>query len=367
MNYSEQHSHRWAWVFKTAYDKLDISLKTKDSTIRSKMMNQVVYGDLEKENPEKILPGVFMWIPYYRGVQGEMMIRYKCIKNAYKGFIDEDLIHENAVLMHKLFLDDVKKLSKVGGFLDFNQVLELSKDGQVESFRMPEDWVERYQDIRDRTLLALENLSFSKELLQEWMLFALRGVITYNFWLAKQAYLSFQIIDTIGEESFQKLIDESKDDFGWIVSREFFFHTMQRAGVEGEELYKMGRFAMFCDQIMESMDREKGEGVIKARASILHNCELFQGIRTPALKEGRSDSIIGMIVCDYCENHGKKNAAIFTPPDQHPNYKRIESFGYGNTRCVFHSDFSEGDDEEMDRFMEAQEIVFGEEEYELWD
>ena len=124
---------------------------------------------------------------------------------------------------------------------------------------------------------------------------------------------------------------------------------------------------MYCDQIIVSSDREKAEGVNKARKSVLKNCELYQGIRTPAEYAGRSLSMIGAIVCDYCENHGKKNSAIFTPPDQHADYRRIESFGYGDQQCVFYNDFTDGDDEEMDRFMEAQDIVFGDEEYESWD
>jgi len=367
MHYEELHTHRWAWVFAAAFERLQEAFNTENEDRKKALMCQVVHGDLEKEIPEEVMPGVLMWLPYYRGVQGEMITRFQSIRNGYEGPINEKEIDKQSLESHRMFLDDVNALCAQKGFLSPNQVTQLGDGGAIENYRIPGNWVEIYQSLRERTLAALEKSELTIDILQEWMLNVLRGLITYNYWLARQAFLSFQIIDAIGLPGFQKLIDDTKEDFGWRVSREFFYHTMQRAGVDGQELYKMGRYAMFCDQIMVSGDREKPEGVIKARESILKNCELYQGIRTPAEYAGKSLDLIGPIVCDYCENHGKKNAAIFTPPDQHPNYNRIESFGYGDTRCVFHSDFTEGDEDEMDRFMEAQEIVFGEEEYESWD
>jgi hypothetical protein len=367
MHYDVVHTHRWSWVFDQSYQRLLKANAAENDEEKHCLMEQIVHGDLCDDRPDEILPGVLMWLPYYRGVQGEMDTRYTCIRDAYDGEIDEALVDEQSLACHKMFLEDVKTIVEEKGFLSFGQVTAMSADGIVDRYRMPDDWAETYQTMRAEILDALETNSITVTQLQEWMLYCLRGLITYNYWLARQASLAYWIADQDGNEALKELIEKSKNDFGWLVSRVFFHDTMQRAGVEGAELYKMGRYAMFCDQIMLAGDREKADGVLKARESILKNCELYQGIKTPADYLNKSPDLIGVIVCEYCENHGKKNAAIFTPPDQHPDYRRIESFGYGDNRCVFHNDFTEGDDDEMDRFMEAQEIVFGDEEYEAWD
>jgi hypothetical protein len=364
MYFDEKHTHRWAWAFQKAHQLLTAAHASADPEEKHRLMSLVVEGDLEKENPQEILPGVVMWLPYYRAVQGEMETRFRCLRQFYEGEVDEAAVDEGSLKLHQMFLDDVKALTEKYGFLDFAQVQALSPSGEVEGFRMPETWVEDYQAMRQAALEALEADQFTVEQLQDWMLYVLRGLITYNYWLGRQALLADQIYQAAGREGLQTVIDESKEDFGWMVSRVFFHDTFSQVGLEGGELYRLGRYAMFCDQVMVTTDREKAEGVLKARATVIENCELYQAIKTANGLTGFPDDLIGLVVCDYCENHGQKNSAIFTPPDQNPDYRRIESFGYGDDRCLFYNDFTEGDDDAFDRFMEAQEIVFGEDDYE---
>jgi hypothetical protein len=365
MHFDEKHTHRWAWAFRRAHELLETGLASANAPERQRLMGLVAHGDLEKEDPEEILPGVIMWLPYYRAVQGEMETRYRCIRENYDGEVDQDAVNAGALKLHEMFMADVRDLAEKYGFLNFADIQALSPSGGVDGFRMPETWIEDYQTMRQAALDALEARDFSIPQLQEWMRYALRGLITYNYWLGRQAMLAQQIYQTAGKDGLQAVIDNSKEDFGWMVSRVFFYDTFQQVGLEGAELYRLGRFAMFCDQVMVTTDREKGADVLKARATTIQNCELYQAIKTASGMTGFPEDLIGVVVCDYCENHGQKNSAIFTPPDQHPDYRRIESFGYGDARCLFYNDFTEGDDDEFDRFMEAQEIVFGEDEYEL--
>lgn len=364
MHFNKKHTHRWAWAFRTAYQLLKKANLTDDPAEKHRLMSLVVHGDLEKEDPADILPGVLMWLPYYRAVQGEMETRYFCLRQFYDGPLDDGAIDWGCMKHHQMFMEDVHHLIEAHDFLPVADLKTLSPTGDIDNYRMPETWVEDYQALRDATLVSLEENNFSIDQLQKWMLYSLRGLITYNYWLGRQAMLADQIYRTVGADGLEDLINRSKEHFGWMVSRVFFHDTFQQVGLEGAELYRLGRYAMFCDQVMVTTDRDKPQGVNKARATTIQNCELYQAIKTAGKITDFPENLIGLVVCDYCENHGQKNSAIFTPPDQHPDYRRIKSFGYGDDCCLFYNDFTEGDDDEFDRFMEAQEIVFGEDDYE---
>ncbi len=360
MNYNEFHSHKWSAVFQDAYQRLQKANEEKAAGNLVKAQEdfaKIQKGDFS--DPEAIYPGVTMWVPYFRAVQGEMALRYQTLRANFTGTLDEANLEKVSRELFELFLSDARELLKRYGYLDPALVDEIAADGPEET-GMPADWLEHYQDLSQRTELAVQQLDFSLALLQEWMALSLRGVLNYNFNLNRQAVLAGQMINQVGVDGLAEMIAHTREEFGWKVSQVFFRDTFGKLGLEQDQLYQLGRYAMFSDQILRSLDADiSGEGILKARLSRVENCQLYSNFLTAGQILGHPVEHLSVAICEFCESHGQKNAALFTPPDMRPEYTRKQSVAYGADACLFQSVYYAGD--EMDRFMEANEIIFAEE------
>ena len=357
MHYNEFHSHKWSRVFSEACQRQQKLEAAQEDEQRKELAAKIWQGDFSDQ--ENIFPGVSMWVPYYKAVEGEMELRFHCLREFYSGNVDQDKLAGESEQLHKMLLEDVKELVTRYGFLDIQSIEDLSV-GEPADVRMPEDWAEQYKQLSSESEKYVSEGRFPLEFLQQWFLFALKGIINYNYNLNLQALLSGQIVSAGGEESLKKVLDDSRETFGWRVSRVFFVDTFPKLGIDQSQLFELGRYAMFCDQRMSTTEEDPpDESVVKVKASVLENCQLYSNFKTAAETFALELGVIGLAICDYCEEHGQKNAAIFTPPDMQPNYKRIKSLALGDEHCLYRNFYKDEDD--MDRFLEAQERLAEEE------
>lgn len=361
MNYDEKHSHKWSRVFSDAWRRLaaaEAKASAGETEAAREGLRRIRDGDFSDQ--EAIFPGVAMWVPYFRAVQGEMALRYRTLlANFPGGRPDARAADDLSARMFPLFVDDVRELLARDGRLDPAVAGKLAAEGPG-GVGMGEDWIDRYRELKERTDRAIEGIAFPRDLLGDWMVLSLRGLLAYNRDLNRQAALAAQVLAAHGERGLRELVAGTREEFGWKVSQVFFRDTFGKLDLPQDQLYSLGRYAMFADQALRSFDAGvEGEGVVKARVSRVENCQLYSNFELAARLTGHPVEKLGIAICEYCESHGQKNAALFTPPDLVPDYARQASIAFGAEACLFRSVYRAGDG--MERFMEANDIIFAEE------
>jgi|GEM_PF-6734947 len=359
MKYSEKHSFKWTKILNDAYMRMGEAQKKLNAGDREGYADgclKIVKGDFSDET--KIYPGTTIWIPYFIAECGEMDLRYKTIRENAPCEIDDDSVEETTKELQKIYLEDTLSVVAKYGFIEDVRLKAIFEKG-VDKQKPAETWLDDLGSLRKETELAIEDNKFDMDMLKTWMEWAIGLIYYYNYNLNRQGLMCAHILEKCGDDALAKMIDETKDDFGWDVSRVFFTDTFFKLGMPQDELYATGRYSMFCDQTLSGGDYEcDEENIEKARQSLIQNCQLYSNFKTVAEHIGVDFKRLCVGICEYCADHGQKNQNIFTPPDMKPEYIKARSLGAGDACCEFISKYYEDlEDDQMDRFMEAQERI----------
>ncbi len=360
MNYPEFHSHKWAKTFakaKTLLEQANALYQQGQVDEAKQSLDKLYNGDFANEND--IFPGLKISGPYWRGVDGEMNLRFDVLYE-YSGWpelVDLPEFKNSVDHYYRLFLDDVKSIVETRNLLPYSK-LEPFTDS-YQTLKLGDGWVEIYNTLCAKTESALELGLMSPELLDEWFVYFLRGIIGYDHGLILQGVFSRMVIQNRGFETLVKVVAASAEDFGWRVSRLFFAKIYPEAGIDGMVLRQLGRYGMFADQDIETAEirpPEDDEETPAYKSTIFRNCEergIFERISADS---GIPLGKLGVGICIHCAEHAKKNTEIFVPPDKRPVLRMARSLGLGDESCLFETiTYPEPD---MERFMIAQEQVF---------
>lgn len=364
MNFPEIHSHKWALTFAKAKQYLERanSFYQQGHVEAAREALGLMYnGDFENEND--IYPGLKIAGPYWRGVDGEMNLRFDVLYE-YSNWPELKALPEfkdSVEHYFRLFLADVKELVETRQLLAYSKLEPYTTS--FDTLKLGDGWVALYQGLCARTEKALETGDMPADLLDEWFVYFLRGIVGYDYGLILQGVFSRMVIEQRGFETLVKVVASSADDFGWRVSRLFFAKIYPQAGIEGMMLRQLGRYGMFADQDLKTTEVRPPEGDEETpvyKSTVFFNCEergIFERI---SVDSGIPLSKLGIGICIHCAEHGKKNTEIFVPPDQRPVLRMIRTLGLGDESCLFETiTYPEPD---MERFMNAQEQVFYSEE-----
>lgn len=359
MKYSEKHSFKWTKIFNDAYERMSEAQKklaSGDKDGYAQSCTKILKGDFE--NQSKIYPGTVIWIPYFIAECGEMDLRYKTLRENAPCEIDDASIEKNTKELQEIYLKDTITVVSQFGFIATAK-LKAIFEKSVDEKKPATTWLDDLGALRKETEEAIESGAFDMTALEKWMEWAIGLIYYYNYNLNRQGLICSQIIEKGGDEALAKIIEETKDEFGWNVSRVFFTNTFFKLGMPQDELYATGRYSMFCDQTLSGEDYEcDEENIEKARRSLIQNCQLYSNFKTVAEHVGVDFKRLCVGICEYCADHGQKNQNIFTPPDMRPEYIKAKSLGAGNECCEFISKYYEDiEDDQMERFMDAQEAI----------
>lgn len=360
MYFSEYHSHKWALTFakvKGFADKANrFYLENRIDEAREQL-KLLYYGDLADEN--NIYPGLKIAGAYWRAVEGEMNLRYEVLYE-FSGWpeIKEMEDFKSGVEQYfRRFLDDVRQIMETRKLVSYSKLQPYTVD--FDTLKLGDGWVKTYNSLCEQTEKALEIGKIDPELIDDWFIYCLRGIVAYDYGLIRQGILSKMVIEQKGFERLKEIVDASADEFGWRVTRLFFSDIYPKAGIEGMMLRQLGRYGMFADQDLatkEILPPEGDEESPKIKTTEFFNCE-ERGVFEPISKDsGIPLCKLGLAVCIYCADHGKKSAFLFTPPDVRPEQKMIRALGLGDESCLFETKIYPEPD--MERFMEAQDKVF---------
>lgn len=360
MHFPEVHSHKWARTFAKAKEHAAAAnafFQEGKIEEAKKQLEGMYHGDLQDEN--NIYPGLKIAGAYWRAVEGEMNLRFQVLFE-HAGWPDvQDLPEFKDGVEHyfRLFLDDVKEIVESRKLLPYARFAPFATD--FDTVKLGDAWVGLYNDLCTDTQAAMETGFMPPELLDRWFVYCLRGIVAYDYGLIRQGILSRMIIDHEGFDRLKQIVEESADEFGWRVSRLFFAQIYPQAGIEGLMLRQLGRYGMFADQDLvtkEIRPPAEDEETPVHKTTEFFNCE-ERGIFEPISKDsGIPLSKLGLAVCVYCADHGKKNAEIFVPPDSRPVQRMVRALGLGAESCLFETDIYPEPD--MERFMNAQDQVF---------
>lgn len=360
MNFPEVHSHKWARTFAKAKQHMEQAnslFRQGEVDAARQELERMYNGDLENAND--IYPGLKIAGAYWRAVEGEMNLRFEVLFEHCDWPNVQDLAEfkDGVERYFRLFLDDVKEMVETRRLLSYSKLEPYTTN--FDTIKLGDGWVDLYQNLCTRTEAALEAGEMAGELLDEWFVYCLRGIVAYDYGLIRQGILSRMIIEHRGFEALQKIVASSADEFGWRVSRLFFAQIYPRAGIEGMMLRQLGRYGMFADQDLKTTEARPPEGDEETpvyKSTEFYNCE-ERGIFEPISNDSRIPlSKLGLAVCVYCADHAKKNTEIFVPPDQRPVLRMTRALGLGDESCLFETEIYPEPD--MERFMNAQDQVF---------
>ncbi|MBI4834101.1 MAG: hypothetical protein HY811_04680 [Planctomycetes bacterium] len=350
-NYPEFHSHRWARNLKEAgeraHNKTNLDLLYK--------------GDFA--NPRKIFPGLKVMAAFWKSEEEMMRCRFDVMAEYAKmpELTQGKDFSENLKISFDKFIQDVKELVKRNKILPEKSLEEAIKANPPKT---PDNWADILKQLFKDTEKAVAEGNMPEELLNRWLIFCLQGIIAYNYGLIKQAVLCGLILKKHGEKKMDEIIEKSRDDYGWRLSRIFFREVFPAADItDMTDLQTLGRYGMFADQEVITEEKmppaDKKDTEPKVKTSQFLNCQeysifdtVFKLMKVPVNHAG-----VGM--CAYCEEHGRKNTQLFVPPSMHPETKLLQALALGADKCIFETKLYPAND--MERFMEAQNKVFGEE------
>lgn len=360
MYFPEYHSHKWALTFAKAKDfaekanRLYLDNKIDEAKAQLKLL---YYGDLANDN--NIFPGLKIAGAYWRAVEGEMNLRYDVLYE-FSGWpeIEEREDFKSGVEhYYRLFLEDVRHIVESRRLVPYAKLYPYT--GNFDTLKLGNGWAQIYKSLCEQTEKALEIGTINPDLIDDWFVYCLRGIVAYDYGLIRQGILSKLVIEQKGFERMKEIVDASADEFGWRVTRLFFADIYPQAGIEGMMLRQLGRYGMFADQDLATKEIRPPDGDEEAptiKTTEFFNCE-ERGVFEPISKDsGIPLSKLGMAVCIYCADHGRKSALLFTPPDMRPEQRMIRALGLGEESCLFETKIYPEPD--MERFMEAQDKVF---------
>lgn len=361
MKYNEKHSFKWIKIFADAYARMlevDKKLAAGDKEGYAQGCMQILKGDFSDE--KKIYPGTTIWIPYFIAECGEMELRHKMLFENAPVDIDEKQVNTITKELQAFYLEDAVSVVAKYGFISEDKLRAVFAKG-VDKQKPTTKWLEDLTALRKESEQAIEEYTFNMDVLHKWMEWAIGLIYYYNYNLNRQGLICVQILEQTDDEGLADLIEKTKDEFGWAVSRVFFTDTFFKLGMPQDELYATGRYSMFCDQTLSGSELEcDEENIEKVRQSLIENCQLYSNFKTVAEHMGVDFRKLCVGICEYCADHGQKNQNIFTSPDQKPVYIKARSLGAGDECCEFISKYYEDEeDDQMERFMEAQEMIQG--------
>jgi len=360
MNFSEVHSHKWALTFAKAkkYADLAATLYQQGRVDEARAeLDRLYNGDLTNEND--IYPGLKIAGPYWRGVDGEMNLRFEVLYEFSNWPELQDLpeFKDSIERYFRLFLADVRAIVESRGLLDYSKLEPHT--ASFDTLKLGDGWVALYQDLCARTEAALQTGDLPPGLLEAWFVYSLRAIVAYDYGLIRQGVLSRLMIEQRGFEGLVKLVAASAEEFGWRVSRLFFAQIYPQAGIDGMLLRQLGRYGMFADQDLKTTEIRPPQGDEETpvyKSTLFFNCEERGIFELIAADSGIPLSKLGVGICIHCAEHAKKNTEIFVPPDQRPALRMTRALGLGDETCLFETlTYPEPD---MERFMNAQDQVF---------
>jgi len=362
MNFSEYHSHKWsknlAEVKRRAQEINALYKKGNAKDAQDKL--SVLYNG-EFKDEKKIFPGLKVMAVFWKAEEEMMRCRFETKEKAAKDLhlTDTDEFRNNLKSVWQKYTEDITELVKKNSLLDDKRAgLIINKYPP----QMGSDWSDVLKGLMSQTETAIKKGEISDALIDKWLAFCLDGILAYNFGLARQAVLSAMIINKFSEDKLRQIVADSRDEYGWLVSRKFFVEVFPAAGItDMMDLQTIGRYGMFSDQDLATSETvpppDKRASEPKIKRTEFFNCQEFSMFETTFKMLGVKVKFIGIAMCPYCEEHGKKNVQVFVPPSMRPEVKMTTSLGMGNKSCVFETKLYPADD--MERFMQAQEKVFG--------
>lgn len=362
MNYPEYHSHKWAKNFKEAVQrehKADELAKSGKTGEAKEELNLLYAGDFRDE--KKIFPGLKVMAPYWKAEDAMMRCRFEAMAEhtTLPDPAKDKEFNDNVKKFYQDFIDDVRALIKRDKTLD-----EKYLNGIIGTYppQMPDDWATQLKNLMSETEAVINSGKMDSVLLERWLVFCLNGIIAYNFGLIKQAVLAGLTIRKSGEAGIKELVDKSRDDYGWRVSKAFFVEVFPAVNItDVTDLQVIGRYGMFADQdlitkeILPPTDKKDKEPKVKTTEFL--NCQEYSIFDTVLKNMKAPVKHSGIAMCAYCEEHGKKNTQIFVPPSMKPVVKMLQTLAMGDKSCIFETKLFPGDD--MERFLAAQSKVFG--------
>jgi len=362
MNFSEYHSHKWsknlAEVKKRAQEINALYKKGNPKEAQDKL--SILYtGEFKDE--KKIFPGLKVMAVFWKAEEEMMRCRFETKEKAAQGLhlTDTDEFRNNLKTVWQKYTEDITGLVKKYSLLD-----EKISGPIIKKYppQMDSNWSDILKGLMSQTEAAVKEGKISDTLIDNWLAFCLDGILAYNFGLARQAVLSAMILNKFSEAKLKQIVADSKDEYGWLVSKKFFVEVFPAAGItDMMDLQTIGRYGMFSDQDLTTSETipppEKRATEPKVKRTEFFNCQEFSMFETTFKMLGVKTEHIGIAMCPYCEEHGKKNVQLFVPPSMRPEVKMTTSLGFGNKSCAFETKLYPADD--MERFMQAQEKVFG--------
>lgn len=360
MFFPEYHSHKWALFFAKAKgfaekaNRLYQENKVEEAIAELKLL---YFGALD--NPNDIFPGLKIAGAYWRAVEGEMNLRYDVLfeYSDWPEVESSEAFKDGVEHYFRLFLKDVEEIVEGRTLVPYAKLKPYTAN--FDTLKLGDSWVGVYKSLCERTEKALEIGQIAPELLDEWFVYCLRGIVAYDYGLIRQGILSKLVVQQKGFERLKEIVDKSADDFGWRVTKLFFADIYPKAGIDGMMLRQLGRYGMFADQYLTTKEIRPPAGDEETPAiktTEFHNCE-ERGVFEPISRDsGIPLSKLGLAVCIYCADHALKSALLFTPPDSKPELRMIRALGLGEDSCFFETKIYPEPD--MERFMEAQDKVF---------
>lgn len=362
MNFSEYHSHKWSKnlgeVKKNAEEAASLSAKGQIDEAKKKL-NYIYAGKFD--DPNQVFPGLKVMSIFWKAEEEMMQCRFEHMAKAaaHLQITEHPEFDKNLKEVWAKYTADVSELVKKYGLLP-DQMAKQAVN--MYPPRLGQDWAMIFQALVKESEAAVSAGKMDNALLDRWMDFCLRGILAYNFGLARQAVLAGLIINKASEKEIMDIVANSKDEYGWELSKKFFVEIFPAAGLtDMNDLQTIGRYGMFADQdlitkeTLPAPDKAKTEPKIKTSEFL--NCQEFSMFDFTFKHLKVKSEKIGIAMCPYCAEHGKKNASLFVPPSMKPVVQLLTSLGYNNKSCVFETKLHPADD--MERFMHAQEKVFG--------
>ncbi|MBI5778229.1 MAG: hypothetical protein HZA49_02075 [Planctomycetes bacterium] len=359
MNFSEYHSHKWSKNLSEVKRQAKEINETNDIAKAKEKLTLLYNGDFSR--PDKIFPGLKVMAVFWKAEEEMMRCRFEAKERAAQGLhlTDTDEFRNNLKNVWLKYTDDITELVKKNSLLDDKQAGPIIKKYPPQ---MGANWSDVLKDLMSQTEEAAKKGEMPDTLTDNWLAFCLDGILAYNFGLARQAVLSAMIINKFSEEKLKQIVEASRDEYGWLVSKKFFVEVFPAAGItDMTDLQTIGRYGMFSDQDLTTSETlpppDKRASEPKVKRTEFFNCQEFSMFETTFKILGVKVKFIGIAMCPYCEEHGKKNVQVFVPPSMRPEVRMTTSLGMGNKSCVFETKLYPADD--MERFMQAQEKVFG--------
>jgi hypothetical protein len=350
-NYPEFHSHRWAKNLK----------ESRERATKGINLELLYKGDFV--DPRKIFPGLKVMAAFWKSEEEMMRCRFDVMDQYAKmpELLQGKDFQEYLKISFDKFIQDVKELAKRNNLLPEKLLEETIKANPPKT---PENWADILKHLFKETEKAVTDGKIPEELLTRWLVFCLQAIIAYNYGLIKQAVLCGLILKKHGENKMAQIIEKSRDDYGWKLSRIFFREVFPAADItDMTDLQTLGRYGMFADQEVITEEKQppadKKDTEPKIKISQFLNCQEYSIFDTVFKLMAVPVKHAGVGMCAYCEEHGRKNTQLFVPPSMHPETRIVQALALGADKCIFETKLFPAND--MERFMEAQNRVFGEE------